>query len=33
MATVKVQSPNVTYTDDHIEARYDYSTTSVTTSR
>lgn len=32
MATVKVHSPNVTYTADHIEARYDYSTTAVTTN-
>jgi len=28
--TVKVHSPAVTYTDDHIESRYDYSTTKVT---
>lgn len=27
--SVKVHSPNVVYSDDHIESRYEYNTTSV----
>ena len=29
MSAIKVNSPNVTYTKDYIEAQYDYQTTSV----
>ena len=30
MAAVRVESPNVTYTDEYIESRYVYQTTQVT---
>ena len=29
MANLKVQSPNTTYTADHIESKYNYETTRV----
>ena len=29
MASLKVQSPNTTYTTDHIESKYSYETTKV----
>ena len=29
MAGLKVQSPNTTYTTDHIESKYNYETTKV----
>ena len=33
MASIEVQSPEVTYTEKYIEAKYDYHTTSVTTDK
>ena len=29
MASLKVQSPNTTYTEEHIESKYNYETTRM----